>query len=295
MLYFSKSSKNPDEINLEQLKRLREFKDKTFPNALVENYAGIIEFRDKLSKQLEIQLRTLLASSDGIAEDDVNTSPYTDIVLQFADSETGEAIGEELVLNSTNLKVTDYDRIPDYKPKKVEARSKEKEEILELIMETRGRDKDYYRDKINNLIEKSKRKPVRFWLKNTGTVGARDVYLEIKLKSNKSPITLYTQRSFESPEGVFFSISDRDIKANRISDIIWSTNIEMRALQPKREVSPEKRLLLSAEKNCTIDVETNIYADTLSEPITRTLKIKYTVKTVETSYSDLLEELEERD
>src|SRR5690606_19975802 len=31
MLYFSKSSKNPDEIDLEQLKRLREFKTKTFP------------------------------------------------------------------------------------------------------------------------------------------------------------------------------------------------------------------------------------------------------------------------
>jgi len=293
MLYFSKSRKNPDEIDIEQLKRLREFKKKTFPNALVENYDGVIEFRDKLAKQLEIQLRTLLAHSD-IVDDDVDTSPRTDIVLQFADPETGEAIGNELTLNSTNLKVSDYTSIPDYEPKKGEPRSKEKSEIFELILESRGRDKDYYRDKINNLIEKSKRKQIRFWLKNTGTVGARDVYLEIKLKSSNSPITIHTGRTIETSEGVYFTVGDEGKNAKRISETIWTTDIEMRALQPKREVSPEKKIMVSAEKNCSINVETNIYADTLSEPITRVLKINFNVKTVETSYSDLLEELEEQ-
>ena len=260
---------------------------------LVENYDGVIEFRDKLAKQLEIQLRTLLAHSD-IVDDDVDTSPRTDIVLQFADPETGEAIGNELTLNSTNLKVSDYTSIPDYEPKKGEPRSKEKSEIFELILESRGRDKDYYRDKINNLIEKSKRKQIRFWLKNTGTVGARDVYLEIKLKSSNSPITIHTGRTIETSEGVYFTVGDEGKNAKRISETIWTTDIEMRALQPKREVSPEKKIMVSAEKNCSINVETNIYADTLSEPITRVLKINFNVKTVETSYSDLLEELEEQ-
>ncbi len=294
MLYFSKSSKNPDEIDIEQLKKLREFKKKTFPNALVENYSGIIEFRDKLSKQLEIQLRTLLASSDSVIESN-DASPYTDIILKFADADSGEAIGDKLVVNSTCLKVVDYDSIPDYKQKKTESRSKEKKEIFELLMETRSRNKDYYRSKIDKLIEKSKTKPIRFWLKNVGTVGARDVFIEIKLKSNKAPITLRTQRQLETSEGIIFMMGDEETEANRITDLTWSTHLEMRALQPKREVSPQKRLLLSADKNCSIDVEANIYADTLSEPITRKLSIQYKVKTVETSYVDLIEELEDRE
>ncbi|WP_298607744.1 hypothetical protein [uncultured Thiothrix sp.] len=292
MLYFSKSSKNPDDIDLEQLKKLREFKQKTFPNALVENYNGIIDFRDKLSKQLEIQLRTLLASSTNRAENN-NSTPYTDILFQFANVETGEAIGDQLTLNSTNLKVTDYGSIPDYQPKNTEAKSQEQRELFDLIMKTRNRDKDYYRNKVDKLIEKSKRIPVRFWLKNIGTVGARDVFLEIKLKSNKHPIILHAQRQIETSDELLIAIGDDGVKANRVSDTLWSTNIEMRALQPKREVSPARKLLLSAEEDCSIDVEANIYADTLSEPITRKLKIAYKIKTVETSYSDLLEELEE--
>lgn len=289
MLYFSKSSKNPDEIDLEQLKRLREFKSKTFPNALVENYDGVIEFRDKLAKQLEIQLRTLLAHSN-VADEVEDAAPRTDIILQFADLDTGEAMGDELTLNSTNLEVSDYTNIPDYEPKKGEPKSK----LFELISESRGRDKDYYRDKINKLIEKSKRKQIRFWLKNTGTVGARDVYLEIKLKSDKSPITIHTGRVIETSEGMIYTFGNEGANAKRVSDTVWTTDIEMRALQPKREVSPDTKIMVSAEKNCSIAVETNIYADTLPEPITRALRINFNVKTVETSYSELLEELEEQ-
>lgn len=293
MLYFSKSSKNPDEIDIVQLTKLREFKKKTFPNALVENYTGIIEFRDKLSKQLEIQLRTLLANSDGVIENS-NTSPYTDILLKFADTETGEAIDEKLEVNSTLLKVTDYDDIPDYKPKQSESRSKEKEVIFELLNENRQRDKDFYRNRIDKLINKSKAKSVRFWLKNIGSVGARDVYIDIKIKSKNVPIMLHTHRQLETTEGLYYFASvDDDAEANRISDSIWSTHLEMRALQPKREVSPKKRLLISADNNCSIDVEASIYADTLSEPIIRKLTINYNVKTVETSYKELIEQLED--
>ena len=215
MLYFSKSSKNPDDIDLEQLKKLREFKQKTFPNALVENYNGIIDFRDKLSKQLEIQLRTLLASSTNRAENN-NSTPYTDILFQFANVETGEAIGDQLTLNSTNLKVTDYGSIPDYQPKNTEAKSQEQRELFDLIMKTRNRDKDYYRNKVDKLIEKSKRIPVRFWLKNIGTVGARDVFLEIKLKSNKHPIILHAQRQIETSDELLIAIGDDGVKANQI-------------------------------------------------------------------------------
>ncbi len=50
MLYFSQIRQDPEQIELAQLQKLREFKKKTFPKALVEHYTSQIEFRDKLVK-----------------------------------------------------------------------------------------------------------------------------------------------------------------------------------------------------------------------------------------------------
>lgn len=294
MLYFSKADKNPDDIDLEQLKKLREFKKKTFPNALVENYSGPVEFRDKLARQLEIQLRALLVDAGDVALES-NKSPYTDIIFQFADPDSGEGIGNMQEISATLLKITDYEDIPDYSPKRTTPRSKEREELLEVIMSSRHRDRDYYRDSINRIIAKSKNRPIRFWLKNTGTVGARDVFIDIKLRSDGESISLQTARHFETEGGVIYFGDNETVEAAKLSDTAWSTSLEMRALQPKREVSPARKLLLGGDGDCQISVEASIYADTLSEPIIRKLTIDYKVKVVETSYKSLLEELEERE
>lgn len=294
MLYFSKADKNPDDIDLEQLKKLREFKKKTFPNALVENYSGPVEFRDKLARQLEIQLRALLVDAGDVALES-NKSPYTDIIFQFADPDSGEGIGNMQEISATLLKITDYEDIPDYSPKRTTPRSKEREELFEVIMSSRHRDRDYYRDSINRIIAKSKNRPIRFWLKNTGTVGARDVFIDIKLRSDGESISLQTARHFETEGGVIYFGDNETVEAAKLSDTAWSTSLEMRALQPKREVSPARKLLLGGDGDCQISVEASIYADTLSEPIIRKLTIDYKVKVVETSYKSLLEELEERE
>jgi hypothetical protein len=46
MLYFSKAGADPDEISVEQLQRLKEFKKQTYPNGLIETYKSVGEFRD---------------------------------------------------------------------------------------------------------------------------------------------------------------------------------------------------------------------------------------------------------
>lgn len=89
MLYFSQAKQDPDNIDLDQLGKLRDFKKKIFPKALIETYSGPVEFRDKLAKQIEIQLRSLLVEqSDGEKQDTV-ARPITDIVLRYSDPETG--------------------------------------------------------------------------------------------------------------------------------------------------------------------------------------------------------------
>ena len=293
MLYFSRANKNPDEIDLKQLQKLREFKEKTFPNALVENYTSSVEFRDKLARQLEIQLRTLLVDAAG--REDNENAPITDVLLHFSDPDNGEPIGESLTLSATSIVVIDSVDIPDYEPKKVTPRSREREEIYEVLLSSmRQRDKDYYRTKIQSIVSQGKRKPIRFWLKNIGSVGARDVYIDIRFKSNGPPFIVSQKQQVET-HYVVVRPGEDTTNVSKISDNIWATNLEMRALQPKREVAPPVRLYISAEQNCSIDVEARIYADTLAEPILRQLMIEYKVKTVDSSYRNLLDELEEQE
>lgn len=93
MLYFSKAKQDPDKIDLDQIAKLREFKNKTFPNALIETYSDLIEFKDKLSKQIEIQLRRLLSEQTEGRKEETHVRPVTDIIFHFADAETGQDAG----------------------------------------------------------------------------------------------------------------------------------------------------------------------------------------------------------
>jgi hypothetical protein len=62
MLCFSKVEIDPDRIEIGQIERLKQFKEKTYPKGLVEHYRKIVEFRDKFSKQLELKVRDIQPS-----------------------------------------------------------------------------------------------------------------------------------------------------------------------------------------------------------------------------------------
>ena len=85
---------------------------------------------------------------------------------------------------------------------------------------------------------------------------------------------------------VRFGIGD-DIQISRKADH-WSGSIELRALQPKREISPRDRLVIGCEESGKIQVEALIYADTLAEPIKKILNINVAVERVEVTYEELL-------
>jgi hypothetical protein len=59
MLYFSGVEIAPNKIDLEQIEKLKQFKEKTYPKGLVESYRKSIEFRDKFSRHLEMKIREL--------------------------------------------------------------------------------------------------------------------------------------------------------------------------------------------------------------------------------------------
>jgi hypothetical protein len=64
-----------------------------------------------------------------------------------------------------------------------------------------------------------------------------------------------------------------------------------RALQPQREISPPTQWVIGAKKSGLILVNARIYADTLSEPTIRTLKINCKVRQTAVKADELLNKL----
>lgn len=312
MLYFSQAKQDLDKIDTDQLTKLRAFKEKTLPGALVENYSGIVEFKEKLSRQLEIQLRSILASEQDDGEKD-HIRPITDIDISFADAISGAICGPEISLTTTYITIEDFDIIPDFEdensPEKLssshsEHKSKEKPiSTLGQLFSTAGlrrKNRDFYRQLITHQVIKEFYVPVRFVLTNKGGIGARDVYIEISLSSENASFFLIRKDQIPSSlprkEDSKSVLLGSQFHAVRPEDAIksysdsWSTTLEVHALQPQRIVSPDYAFLIGAESSCKINVTAKIYADTLARPETRNLQIDLDVNQKILRVKELLED-----
>jgi nucleoside 2-deoxyribosyltransferase len=297
MLYFSQAKEDPERIDIDQLKKLREFKQKTFPKALIETYASAIEFRDKLAKQIEIQLRVILAEQSEQLAGGPNPKPITDIQVGFADIEKGTYLGAEIALETTLLEVEGLDRLPDYGPK----------QALNVVNSEKGiftfnndENRNYYRDLVSYYVRKNFFRPIRLWMKNVGALGARDCYVDIRITSveGETTVSSISQAGLSAPSkssNIFLT----SWHANDQSDIDllhhgnqWNTYFELRALQPQREVSPPARFVIGSNKSGPVTVVATIYADTLPEPIIRTLRIDWKVNHAAVHATELLRELQ---
>jgi hypothetical protein len=295
MLYFSQAKQDPEKIDIEQLSKLRDFKQKTFPNALIQSYADLIEFKDKLTKQLEIQLRSLIAQQSEIGMDETSVSPITDIVFHFAEVDTGRDAGTELALETSFVEITNFDELPDYTVKKKGKQFVEKQlksdyanpNLVTLFTSSSEVNNNYYRQRATYLIQKEFFRPLRFWLQNKGGVGARDVYIEMVFKSNIGKIILMQNSRLSNVfpsktktgtllTSSYFPLNPDDI-IKEDSDS-WVAPIEVRALQPQRELSPIQDFVIGAKESCEVIIAARIYADTLPEPLVQELKLRLNVK-----------------
>lgn len=261
MLYFSKAKASPDDLDLEQLDKLRKFKKQTLSNALIESYDSIIEFRDKLSRQLEIQIRTLM--SNGVSTGSVE-SKANSISLGFK-NENDEFV-DSINTTSKILNVTDSEDIPDYIDTQADFRGWRGE-----------RDTNYYRKRVKSIVLYNKVTPICFSLKNEGIIGARDIYISFLIKSDEPSVIfrkdmLNRRRSF---------LIDMDTEPENY--------LELQALQPKRIIAHPDVFEIGADKDCSVEIEATIYADILSEPIIKKLMVNIEVKNLDVSYQTLLD------
>jgi hypothetical protein len=304
MLYFSKVKQDIDKIEINQLQKLREFKEKTFPNALVESYADHVEFKEKLSKQIEIQLRHLVIDQGVIKQrDSIDAGPLTDIKINFADIKSGENIGEIFQIQSRLIEIQNFSEIPDYFTQKIESVIPSAKNLVNNWLsstQVSTPNKEYFRQKITSVVLQEFFKPFRFAIKNHGRVGARDIRIEITLKSKNGPIILLSREKL-SATGPSKSVSAFDLSDAKLPSSlgevvsqkgeIWDINIDIPTLQPQREISPEIEFFIASELSNEVELHTKIFADTLAEPIFSTLSIKIETLILAENAGNILNEI----
>jgi hypothetical protein len=103
MLYFSRVGLDPDTVDLDQLEKVKQFKEKTYLKGLVESYKNATEFEDKFARQLELKIGKL---------QDRDASGELPLSLKFLSVENGQSMGSSLIHAFDHPNVSDFDVAP---------------------------------------------------------------------------------------------------------------------------------------------------------------------------------------
>lgn len=242
---------------------------------------------------MEIQLRSLLAAASDESSFSTVAPPVTDIIFHFGDVQSGRDLGSEATISTQFIELIGFEEIPDYAPPEEERSKKSAIGTAQDVAWARSviggtPNKNYLRQQLTYRVVQSFFKPVRFWLQNRGGVGARDVHIDIDIRSNGGDVVLISKNQLPSSppsktEAGFGLLSARQ-HATTPDEVLkrsssgWSSQMEVRALQPQREISPDPDILIGAMATCEVVMGARIYADTLAEPVYQELHLRIEVE-----------------
>ncbi|WP_146129397.1 hypothetical protein [Burkholderia gladioli] len=294
MLYFSSAPQVPDLIDPPQLQSLRAFKKNIQNKGLIQTYSSLTDFKDLLARHLEHQVRTWMSARSDEMEGTASRSQVADITVAFdpvvmnlndaAESGTlGSVVSDFLIIEN-------LESIPDYSTDPTPA----KKQTLGLLALSKTDNSNYFRETAASLRDKAFRR-VAFQIENAGTLGARDVYLDIVV-SGSTPITIAAQDALmlRQPEKVSHMFSRAPQTTHQRKDS-WRISAEIGAMQPQRIRDWMTNWYIAAWSDCEVTFEITIYADILPQPTKRTLKIDWRCKPVEMSVESFMKLMRNED
>jgi len=254
MLYFSHVPVDPNRVDLKQMERLINFKERILSNALVETFGSALDFRDKFASQLELKIRDLQKADD--------TDQPLPLDLKFLSLETAELAGNSLSTSVDVLELSDLD--------------------VQLDAEV----KEYFERIFQDARTEAALVPVALAIKNIGSSGIRNLYVEMSitasagtfqvsdtnpLRSTSSQVywasMLETVWDVSEPSEVERKLKKLSGEGLRKEGEEWKYSFEWDALQPQRVrlVRPFTYLLVSAA--CKAKFSAKVYADSFANPI----------------------------
>jgi hypothetical protein len=282
MLYFSKVGIDPDTLDLPQLERLMEFKKKTYPNGLVETYKTIIEFKDKLSKQIELKVRDLQLNE---------ASGKLPLSLEFLSPESGKPVGNMFNYAIDHYIVSDFARI-----------TKEKREKLASGVEEVIKEMSYF--------------PVILAIENSSSSGIRNLYIELEASTTSSSIELMTYPPGKEHDIPFtlFSTHDmftwkksrsarwKDLKSKLTkfdtdkflhrADQGWRLSFEWEAIQPQRTRLIKPVFYIYSLESTKLSFSVKVFADSFPEPLVLQAEVNIEARQSDIELKDILPEWE---
>ena len=272
MLYFSNRGADPDGLDLDQVKKLKGFKKDTYPNALTESYKSAIEFRDKLTRQLELAVRDLQKA------DSHGGKPPLD--LQFISVENQKLSGDVARL------AVEIPEAEDLQTWLHNIEDKHYGEQVKLAVATE--------------IWKKSTVPAVLAIINTVSSGIRNVYVEMLIQVCKGDAEVTDNDPFRLRSTFVFmnSIGQPSEFETKLAQLTkqgfskgengWNFSLEWDAIQPQRFCVIRPIPFITAKSSAEISFQAKVYADSFPQPLSLCAKMELDVRTKKMTVNELL-------
>lgn len=212
----------------------------------------------------------------------------------FADKKNRKILPDTLNTKSLVLITPRLKEIPDYK-------GRQRRPSWPTGFETQRPSYDYYRKLVTFTTLNRLHTPIYFSIKNSGSVVAKDVRIEIRINDPKNIIKVLNEydmprvpkssySTFDPPPAFHdVGVKHHDLTAKRVADY-WLVETGVTKVQPKNTEWIGSCLFVGALETIELCIEVSIYSDNLPEPTTKKLLLKIESEKREAPL-DVIEEL----
>ncbi|WP_053056764.1 hypothetical protein [Tenacibaculum mesophilum] len=270
MIYFSKRGIDPSEIDLKQLEALNKFKKEVYKNALIENFNSVIDFRDKLNRQLEFKIRELEKN---------NKEAKTKLDLSFVNQSNNELENDTINIESDLIKISKA-QIDDI--------VKKEDDIGDRTWE--------FKSDLNKYVEKINSVPIVLGVNNKDSIIHTNLNIDLQLKVNITDSMTIRVLGASKNQGISNSLTNGKLREEDEKNIqsLFNETLEkvdsktMNVYMESTTVLPNKIkcikpiILINPRKDVKLEFHTKLLSNNLLEPISKklTLNIKVTEREI---------------
>lgn len=269
MIYFSKRGIDPSEINLKQLESLNNFKKEVYKNALIESFNSVIDFRDKLNRQLEYKIRELQKN---------NTEANTKLDISFIDKKSNELDNEKIIIETDFIQIT---------KKQIDDIIIKESEINDRVWE--------FKNDLNEYIQAINTIPIVLAVKNADSIIHSNLNIDLHLKASvtnslniriagasksRGISDLSNELLNEEDEKNIYSLFDEGLE--KINSNTMNVYMESVTILPNKIKCIKPLILINPKKDVKITFQTKLIANSLLESISKdlVLDIKVNQRTI---------------
>lgn len=276
MVYFSRALVDPEALDVTEYTRLKAFKQRTYPQGLVDAYATTAEFRKKFANHLALKVRELVAQDAENENRDTDLRQPTGLQLRLAEGEARTLLPSDAIIEVEQVVCVDVDDVPSF-----------------------------HRDLVLVHLQQYRYRLFRLALDNTGLEGLLNVNLDLVVTSSTSDTELLLA---DSPLPTTSSEPNTVVHAHNIHVLHlhqpplaqfillrkdwpgrWRIELDLPAIQPGRMVFSRNEFLVGVTTPSVITMDCTVYSSD-SAPFTLRTTLEIKVNRREMSWRDIVAE-----